>query len=258
MTTTQTQENPLQSLLNTAEPNQCKGETSLYMKKYRAEHKERISFLNRRWRAKNGAMVDAERREYRIKHNEEVRAKDRERYAKNRVKLRVQARERRTRNHDRIITRDREYRGRNAEKIKTQDNARYHRNIEESRAAVREYRSNNIERIRELDRERYQRQKAKRLALVKRGYQSLRAHFFQIYGRECVCCHEDDPGFLTVGHINNDGKLDKVACKNSSTSILRMAIKSPDYTKYETQCYNCNFGANVNNGVCPHKMLKES
>lgn len=80
----------------------------------------------------------------------------------------------------------------------------------------------------------------------------LRSRFFEIYGNECVCCHERNRHALTVGHPLNDGKQDRSE-NGGSVGVMIRAIRRHDFTRYETQCFNCNLGASVNGGVCPHK-----
>lgn len=82
--------------------------------------------------------------------------------------------------------------------------------------------------------------------------EKLRGRFFEIYGDRCVCCGESNKRFLTLGHINNDGYLEKANFDHKM--IMKKAIEHPDFTKYETQCFNCNTGAHMNGGVCPHKV----
>lgn len=71
---------------------------------------------------------------------------------------------------------------------------------------------------------------------------------FAHYGDKCACCGEDNPFFLTIDHINNDGH------KKRKTSRLQWhrAIKDGFPSDLQILCFNCNLGKSRNNGVCPH------
>jgi hypothetical protein len=76
---------------------------------------------------------------------------------------------------------------------------------------------------------------------------------FDHYGRFCVCCTKEfnHDAFLTLNHINNDGKDHRRELKQRS--IYEWVVKNgfPDYL--ETNCWNCNSGRSVNGGICPHQ-----
>lgn len=73
------------------------------------------------------------------------------------------------------------------------------------------------------------------------------------YGRECVCCGEKNELFLTVDHINNDGNTHRrIINKRYICTWLRLNNFPPIV---QILCFNCNCGRQVNNGVCPHKIL---
>lgn len=89
----------------------------------------------------------------------------------------------------------------------------------------------------------------------------LRSKFLDIYGRKCTCpcgCPESFEPFLTVGHVLNDGKLDR-AQHGGYHGVLKRAIEHPDHARYGTRCWNCNLAADKNGGVCPKsEVLKRS
>jgi len=82
--------------------------------------------------------------------------------------------------------------------------------------------------------------------------QVRREKLFEIYGNKCACCGESNPLFLSIDHINNDGNMHrkKLGC---TSNVWRDMINHPDKTKYQTLCFNCNFGKRMNGGICPHK-----
>ena len=94
--------------------------------------------------------------------------------------------------------------------------------------------------------------RTKILQLQRRYRTNMRKRFLDVYGHRCHCkcgCTESTDGFLTVGHINDDGNEDR---KNGGYyAMMLRAIKKPAPTKYTTLCWNCNCGARINGGVCP-------
>jgi hypothetical protein len=77
---------------------------------------------------------------------------------------------------------------------------------------------------------------------------------YDMYGWECACCGEDNPDFLSLDHINEDGGKER---KNGTVAkTYKLALKENDPTKYQILCYNCNMGRSFRgiDGVCPHKL----
>lgn len=79
----------------------------------------------------------------------------------------------------------------------------------------------------------------------------LRGKLFSMYGNACKCCGETQEEFLTIDHINNDGKEHRETTPNTFKRWEEMlATYRPDL--YQTLCMNCNWGKQQF-GVCPHK-----
>lgn len=77
------------------------------------------------------------------------------------------------------------------------------------------------------------------------------------YGGECNCCGEKETLFLTIDHINNDGKIDRVNKKNYSSLSFYLKLKKYDKRNdIQVLCFNCNLGKSINGGVCPHKEIR--
>jgi len=125
-----------------------------------------------------------------------------------------------------------------------------------------EYRKNNKEKIRAYDRKykethkeeikKYRQDNKARFKISsKLFFINQRKKLLEIYGDKCACCGEDNPLFLTLDHINNDGAKHKK--RVGRNNIWRDVIKHPDKTKYQTLCFNCNCGRQRNDGICPHK-----
>ncbi len=73
------------------------------------------------------------------------------------------------------------------------------------------------------------------------------------YGGQCACCGETELVFLTVDHINNDGKEDRK--RNYVGAMLyRKLIREGFPEGYQVLCWNCNWAKS--HGGCPHKKEK--
>lgn len=92
----------------------------------------------------------------------------------------------------------------------------------------------------------------------KKHYDKSRALVFEYYGSQCACCHEKEQLFLTVDHVNNDGYEERWHNGNRITGvhIYPKIVKAGYPKKYQLLCMNCNHGKRMNNGVCPHEMVK--
>lgn len=88
-------------------------------------------------------------------------------------------------------------------------------------------------------------------------YEAKKRVVLQKYGGKCSCCDENNPAFLTIDHINNDGAIWRKSNRNVSTGygFYNWIIRN-DYPKdLRIQCYNCNCGRFRNNGICPHEVI---
>ncbi len=77
--------------------------------------------------------------------------------------------------------------------------------------------------------------------------------FIDMYGGKCACCGEDNPQFLSLDHVEEDGKEDILAFKMNRYQLYKNATASYQSEKYQLLCYNCNLGKSTNGGVCPHR-----
>jgi hypothetical protein len=78
----------------------------------------------------------------------------------------------------------------------------------------------------------------------------LRSRVINEYGGRCACCGEDEPRFLTIDHIFNDGSKDL----GGKPIKLLYKLQRLGYPKdrYRVLCCNCNMGRQYAGGVCPH------
>jgi DNA polymerase I-like protein with 3'-5' exonuclease and polymerase domains len=92
----------------------------------------------------------------------------------------------------------------------------------------------------------------------------IKEQVFDMLGRVCVCCGEDNTIFLTLDHRNNDGAEHRRELNSSGNPrqtsgdrVWRWLVKNPDQIdRLQMLCYNCNCGKKDNGGVCPHKDAK--
>lgn len=84
----------------------------------------------------------------------------------------------------------------------------------------------------------------------------VRLEVISKYGGRCVCCGEMNPLFLTIDHINNDGRLDRwlPGQTMSSHSFYLKLRREPLREDLQLLCFNCNLGRAMNGGVCPHVL----
>jgi hypothetical protein len=70
----------------------------------------------------------------------------------------------------------------------------------------------------------------------------------------CVCCGEKEVRFLTIDHINNDGKNHRKEIRGQ----IAVWLKKNNYPQgFQTLCFNCNCGKSINKGICPHKDIQK-
>ena len=75
------------------------------------------------------------------------------------------------------------------------------------------------------------------------------------YGGKCKCCNESRTQFLTIEHLNSDGKEDR---KNVGSGVcIYYWLKRNGFPKdnYTCLCINCNFSRGMY-GYCPHDFEK--
>ena len=70
---------------------------------------------------------------------------------------------------------------------------------------------------------------------------------------KCACCGETNIGFLTIDHVNNDGRAHKKSLKNKNIYLALRSKGFPTDPPVIVLCFNCNCGRDRNGGVCPHK-----
>lgn len=70
---------------------------------------------------------------------------------------------------------------------------------------------------------------------------------------KCQCCGERQLEFLTLDHVNDDGKQERERLKLFGSGFYNWVVKNKP-NNLQVLCYNCNLGKRVN-GRCPHKNV---
>lgn len=80
-----------------------------------------------------------------------------------------------------------------------------------------------------------------------------RAETYLHYGNCCSCCGEVGFLFLTLDHVNNDGKEHRA--KYNGIPMWEVARREGYPDTLRILCYNCNCGRARNGGTCPHQKV---
>jgi hypothetical protein len=160
-----------------------------------------------------------------------------------------------------------------AEELKRQRNreasARYReRNREKFNQRMRDWREENREQSRFLSREWRNRKLAngtlEEVAAIRKAESDktkrlqavCKDQVFEAYGGyKCNCCGENEPMFLSIDHIDNNGASERKSGKycGSGTGFYQWLRKNKFPSGYQVLCMNCNTGKHKNGGVCPHQ-----
>jgi hypothetical protein len=92
---------------------------------------------------------------------------------------------------------------------------------------------------------------------LKQYRQSLREKVINAYGGKCSCvnCPENNPEFLTIDHVNNDGQ-NWIKIHGIGISLYLWLIRNNfPRDNFRLMCYNCNCGRAHHGGVCPHEEV---
>ena len=91
--------------------------------------------------------------------------------------------------------------------------------------------------------------------------QLVKIEALTVYGGDppkCACCGETNIGFLTLDHVNSDGRNYRrdSARKSGNTSYWYLkGLGWPKDPPLQVLCFNCNCGRQHNGGICPHHGL---
>lgn len=87
--------------------------------------------------------------------------------------------------------------------------------------------------------------RAKRIA-ARLYARDLRAQVFAHYGTACACCGTTE--YLTVDHVNGDGREHRAQLPSSPLAVLRWLIANGFPEGFQTLCRSCN--ASKSRGPC--------
>lgn len=82
--------------------------------------------------------------------------------------------------------------------------------------------------------------------------EKLRLEVVAAYGGKCSCCPEDHPDFLTLEHVNHDGKQHRSLMKGNYGTYRDLKRRGWPKKGYTILCWNCQMATRFG-GVCPHK-----
>lgn len=92
-------------------------------------------------------------------------------------------------------------------------------------------------------------------ALRATARKSERQRALQAYGGpepRCVCCGEQKPSFLALDHIDGGGHRQR---KETGGGGFWIWLHRNNYPAgFRVLCHNCNFGRQLNGGICPHEQ----
>jgi hypothetical protein len=84
----------------------------------------------------------------------------------------------------------------------------------------------------------------------------LRKEVFSMYGGCCVCCGEDNIGFLNIDHKNNDGAKRRKEGEWKGVALYRQIKRNGFPEDMQILCFNCNIAKHTY-GKCPHQLTAE-
>lgn len=85
-------------------------------------------------------------------------------------------------------------------------------------------------------------------------WKELKIQLVNGYGGKCTCCGENRIEFLTLEHLEGDGKEHRA--KFSMIKLYQDVIDRKFPQKYTVYCMNCNFATRYGK-ICPHKRIKK-
>ena len=118
----------------------------------------------------------------------------------------------------------------------------------------KDYREQNAETLTKYHHDKYLRTRETGRKVRKRYYDKWKKVVFDHYGHECSCCGENEPRFLTIDHVNDDGAQHRK--KVSAGNVLfRWLVNNNFPSAFRILCFNCNSGRYHNGGSCPHEIM---
>ena len=128
----------------------------------------------------------------------------------------------------------------------------YQRSKEDIKIARRRAYWRDPNKWREQARRYYWQNREDRLAKRRAYGRQIKLDALAAYGGSCVCCGETTEQFLTIDHIDGCTKEQRKR-EGLGTSFYLHLKKNGWPDGYQTLCFNCNMGRQINGGICPHQ-----
>lgn len=97
--------------------------------------------------------------------------------------------------------------------------------------------------------------KERRCEITRTYRKKKREIVIEHYGNKCACCGETEEKFLTIDHINGDGKEHRKQIGVGGAAIHSWLIKNNFPDGFQLLCFNCNCAKGFW-GECPHQSKK--
>ena len=173
---------------------------------------------------------------------------------KNRDKINKQLNEYYWDNPERYKIFNAKYRAEHKEQIAKSKKLWTERNQDKIKLSRKRYWENNKELLRQKTKKYYHRNKERfkeKTSIRGKQYaRGIRINVMNHYGNKCQCCGESILEFLSIDHINNDGKFHRDE-QGTGVKFYRWIIKNNYPMDLQILCFNCNFAKQIW-GECPH------
>lgn len=158
--------------------------------------------------------------------------------------------------HFEIVVKGKEWRRKVCDAcMKEQDKAYAIRNAAKVAAYKKKWHLANQEKV--LERVyRWQKENPEARKLAARNYYFRQQHdaIMAYGGYKCACCGETEPLFLSIDHVNNDGKEHRKQLGTLGGAKFYKDLRERGWPEgFQVLCMNCNHGRHRNGGICPHK-----
>ena len=116
----------------------------------------------------------------------------------------------------------------------------------------KEWRQNNRDRYNQLQKIWQQNNRDRYNQIQREWYHRLINEIIDAYGGKCACCGETRREYLTIDHINGNGRKQKREIEVRDPKSFYYWLKQNNYPKgFQVLCFNCNCGKSTYS-VCPH------
>lgn len=92
--------------------------------------------------------------------------------------------------------------------------------------------------------------------LAQKWREAVREKVFGHYGKNCACCGESRPEFLTIDHIDGGGNAHRKKIQRTGNTFYGWLIKNNFPEGFQTLCFNCNCALG-HAGYCPHERERQ-